>query len=175
MKRVSLTRVPCKHRMLIHGTLFLLLLLFVVGAGTAMAQQTVRIGDLPKSDSIIQIYQVAGFQEGPEGYRLVYIDQKNEPNYLYLPAQLRDKYRIYRPQLNAYRQNFIILWQSGGRIDWVEWYMPTEIDYKLPYYEVRDYGDKDKEIFQAVVEMGEIVLGTDIGGLAPQIRAPGGN
>jgi hypothetical protein len=170
MKRVSSKLIPLKYILL-----FLVLLLFVLSSGTAMAQQTVRLGDLPKSDTIIQIYQVVGFQEGPEGYRLVYLDQQNEPNYLYLPAGLRDQYRIYRPQLNTYRQNFIILWQSGGSIDWVEWYLPTSIDYKLPYYEVKEYGDKDKEIFQAIIERGEIVLGTDIGGLAPQIRAPGGS
>jgi len=152
-----------------------MLFLFVLCSGTAMAQQVVRLGDLPKSDTTIQIYHVVGFQEGPEGYRLVYVDQKNEPNYLYLPAELRDKYRIYRPQLNTYQQNFVILWSSSGNIDWVEWYMPTVIDYKLPYYEVKEYGNKDKEIFQAIIERGEIVLGTDIGGLAPQIRAPGGS
>ncbi len=165
MNRVSLRQI----------LLLLVLLLFVLGSGTAMAQQVVRLGDLPKSDTTIQIYHVVGFQEGPEGYRLVYVDQKNEPNYLYLPAELRDKYRIYRPQLNTYQQNFVILWSSSGNIDWVEWYMPTVIDYKLPYYEVKEYGNKDKEIFQAIIERGEIVLGTDIGGLAPQIRAPGGS
>ncbi|MBN2324201.1 MAG: hypothetical protein JXQ30_10735 [Spirochaetes bacterium] len=164
-----------KRASLQHAIILFVLLLFVLGSGTAMAQHTVRLGDLPKSDSIIQIYQVVGFQEGPEGYRLVYLDQKNETNYLYLPAGLREKYRIYRPQLNTYGQNFVIIWQSSGGIDWVEWYMPIAIDYKLPYYEVREFGDKDKEIFQAVIERGEIVLGTDIGGLAPQIRAPGGS
>ena len=170
MKRLSIN----------HGTFtglatVIVLLLFALGATTARAQQTVRIGDLPTSDTMVQIYQVVGFQEGPEGYRLVYLDEKNEPNYLYLPVELRSKYRIYRPQLNTYGQNFVILWQSGNRIDWLEWYMPVAIDYKLPYYEVKEYGDKDKEIFQAMVERGEIVLGTDIGGLAPEIRAPGGS
>jgi hypothetical protein len=47
------------------------------------------------------------------------------------------------------------------------------INYKLPYYEVKPFGEQDKKIFQAIVERGEIVLG-DLGGFAPEIRAPGG-
>jgi hypothetical protein len=154
--------------------ILLVLLLFVFSTGALMAQQTVRLGDLPKSDYIIQIYQVIGFQEGVEGYRITFIDQTNEPNYLFLPAELRNRYDIYRPQLNTYAQNFLILWQMGGKIERVEWYMPPVIDYKLPYFSVQPFGEKDKEIFKAIVNRDEIVLGTDIGGLAPQIRAPGG-
>ncbi len=52
--------------------------------------------------------------------------------------------------------------------------MPPVIDYKLPYFSVTPFGDKDKDIFKAIVKGDEIVLGTDIGGLAPEIRAPGG-
>jgi len=154
--------------------ILLVLLLFVFSTGALMAQQTVRLGDLPKSDYIIQIYQVIGFQEGVEGYRITFIDQKNEPNYLYLPAELRNRYDVYRPQLNTYAQNFLILWKKGGKIERVEWYMPLVIDYKLPYFSVQPFGEKDKEIFKAIVNRDEIVLGTDIGGLAPEIRAPGG-
>ncbi|HUT65635.1 MAG TPA: hypothetical protein VMZ05_05745 [Spirochaetota bacterium] len=150
------------------------LLLFVFSTGALMAQQTVRLGDLPKSDYIIQIYQVIGFQEGVEGYRITFIDQKNEPNYIYLPTELRNRYEVYRPQLNTYAQNFFILWQKGGKIERVEWYMPPVINYKLPYFAIKPFGEKDKEIFKAIVNRDEIVLGTDIGGLAPQIRAPGG-
>jgi len=154
--------------------ILLVLLLFVFSTGALMAQQTVRLGDLPKSDYIIQIYQVIGFQEGVEGYRITFIDQTNEPNYIFLPTELRTRYDIYRPQLNTYAQNFLILWKKGGKIERVEWFMPPVIDYKLPYFSIKPFGEKDKEIFKAIVNRDEIVLGTDIGGLAPQIRAPGG-
>ena len=155
--------------------ILLVLLIFVFSSQVVMAQETMRLGDLPKSDFTIQIYQVIGFQEAVEGYRLTYIDQKNELNYLYLPTQLRDKYDIYRPQLNTYGQNFLILWQKGERIERVQWYLPTAIDYKLPYFSYTPFGDRDKEIFDAIVKSGDLVLGTDIGGLAPVIRAPGGD
>ena len=154
-------------------SILVVLLLFVFSTQALMAQQIVRLGDLPKSDFSIEIYQVVGFQEGVEGYRITYADQSNEPNYLYLPTELRDKYDLYKPQLNTYAQNFLILWRKGGRIERVQWYLPTVINYKLPYYEVKPFGEQDKKIFQAIVERGEIVLG-DLGGFAPEIRAPGG-
>ena len=53
------------------------LLFFLIGAGLASAQTIVRLGDLPKSEYVVSIYQIVGFQEGFEGYRLTYIDEKN--------------------------------------------------------------------------------------------------
>jgi hypothetical protein len=116
-------------------SLTLLFILFC--AGMVYSQAIVRLGDLPKSDYIISIYQVVGFQEGYEGYRLTYVDEQNELNYLFLPAEMRDKYEVYKPKLNTLGQN-------------------------------------DKAIFKAIVDKGEFVLGTELGGLAPEIRAPGG-
>jgi hypothetical protein len=156
-------------------SILFIVLLFLVSAQALMAQQIVRLGDLPLSDFSIEIYQVVGFQEGVEGYRLTYTDQKNEPNYLYLPAGLRDKYEIYKPTLNTYAQNFLILWRKGGSIERIQWYMPTAINYRLPYFAVKEFADQDKKIFEKIVQSGELVLGTDIGGLAPEIRAPGGS
>ena len=156
-------------------SILFIVLLFLVSAQALMAQQIVRLGDLPLSDFSIEIYQVVGFQEGVEGYRLTYTDQKNEPNYLYLPAGLRDKYEIYKPTLNTYAQNFLILWRKGGSIERIQWYMPTAINYRLPYFAVKEFADQDKKIFEKIVQSGKLVLGTDIGGLAPEIRAPGGS
>ncbi|UCB44540.1 MAG: hypothetical protein JSV25_09980 [Spirochaetota bacterium] len=150
------------------------LLFFLSGVGLASAQTIVRLGDLPKSEYVVSIYQIVGFQEGFEGYRLTYIDEQNELNYLYLPAAMRGKFEVYKPRLNTAGHNFVILWRKGGKIDRVQWYMPEEIDYKLPQYVTKEFGEKDKEIFQAIVDKGEFVLGTDIGGIAPVIRAPGG-
>jgi hypothetical protein len=137
------------------------------------AQRVQRLGDLPKSDVSVNVYQIYGFQENKEGYKIVYIGNNNEPSYLYLPAELLDKVKIYKPQQNTYSQNFLIIWKSGGKVTRVEWYMPVAIDYKLPNYSLEPYGEKDKEIFQAIVRGGELVLGTDVGGTA-EIRAPGG-
>jgi hypothetical protein len=156
-------------------SILFIVLLFLVSAQALMAQQIVRLGDLPLSDFSIEIYQVVGFQEGVEGYRLTYTDQKNEPNYLYLPAGLRDKYEIYKPTLNTYAQNFLILWRKGGSIERIQWYMPTAINYRLPYFAVKEFADQDKKIFEKIVQSGELALGTDIGGLAPEIRAPAGS
>ena len=150
------------------------LLFFLIGVGLISAQTIVRLGDLPKSEYIVSIYQVVGFQEGFEGYRLTYIDEQNELNYLYLPTDMRDNYEVYKPKLNTIGHNFVILWRKGGKIDRIQWYMPEAINYKLPQYETKEFGDKDKEIFKAIVDKGEFILGTDIGGIAPVIRAPGG-
>jgi hypothetical protein len=153
-------------------SLTLLFILFC--AGMVYSQAIVRLGDLPKSDYIISIYQVVGFQEGYEGYRLTYVDEQNELNYLFLPAEMRDKYEVYKPKLNTLGQNFVILWKKGDKIERVQWYLPEAINYKLPQYAMKEFGQKDKAIFKAIVDKGEFVLGTELGGLAPEIRAPGG-
>jgi hypothetical protein len=151
------------------------LLFFLIGFSLASAQAIVRLGDLPKSEFVVSIYQVVGFQEGVEGYRLTYTDEKNDVNYLYLPSEMRGEYEIYKPKANTLGQHFVILWRKGGRIERVQWYMPEAINYKLPQYATKEFGEKDKEIFKAIVSKGEFVLGTDIGGIAPEIRAPGGD
>jgi hypothetical protein len=151
------------------------LLFFLICVSLGSAQTIVRLGDLPKSEYIVSIYQVVGFQEGVVGYRLTYIDEKNEVNYLYLPSEMRDKFEVYKPRLNTLGQNFVILWRKGGTIERIQWYMPEAINYKLPQYATKEFGEKDKEIFRAIVDKGEFVLGADLGGLAPEIRAPGGS
>ena len=154
---------------------FLVVLLLVIFAGITYAQRIVRIGDLPKSDSVINVYQVYGFQENSEGYKITYIDNQSEPQYLYIPAELIDKVKIFSPQSNTYSSNFLIIWKQGDRLTKVEWYKPLVINYKLPNYSLAPYPEKDKEIFRAIVNSGDLVLGTEIGGAAPTIRAPGGN
>ncbi len=154
---------------------FLIVLFLIIFAGITYAQRIVRIGDLPKSESVINVYQVYGFQENSEGYKITYIDNQNKPQHLYIPAELLDKVRIYSPQNNTYSSNFLIIWKQGDRLTKVEWYKPLAIDYKLPNYSLAPYPEKDKEIFRAIVNSGDLVLGTEIVGTAPTIRAPGGN
>jgi len=150
------------------GALILMMVQFAFG------QHTVRLGDLPKSDFTINVFQVVGFQEAAEGYKLLYLDNNYDLKYLYLPGQLRDKYQIYKPQGNSQGMNFIIIWQKDNKIKRIEWFMPPVINYKLPNYAFKPFGEKDKEIFKKIVSKGELVFSEEIGGLAPLIRAPGG-
>lgn len=151
---------------------FVLVLFFAIHI--AGAQTIVRLGDLPKSDYSINIYQVFGFHEGYEGYKLTYRDNQNEPQHLYLPIELRDKYRIYKPQSATGEQNFLIVWKKGEYIKRVEWFMPKAINYDLPNYVVKPFNDDDKAVFEKVVASGELTLDAEISTSEPQIRAPGG-
>ncbi len=151
---------------------FVLVLFFAIHI--AGAQTIVRLGDLPKSDYSINIYQVFGFHEGYEGYKLTYRDNQNEPQHLYLPIELRDKYRIYKPQSATGEQHFLIVWKKGDYIKRVEWFMPKAINYDLPNYVVKPFNDNDKAVFEKVVASGELTLDAEISTSEPQIRAPGG-
>ncbi|MCK4924154.1 MAG: hypothetical protein KAS61_04220 [Spirochaetes bacterium] len=151
---------------------FVLVLFFAIHI--AGAQTIVRLGDLPKSDYSINIYQVFGFHEGYEGYKLTYRDNQNEPQHLYLPIELRDKYRIYKPQSATGEQHFLIVWKKGEYIKRVEWFMPKAINYDLPNYVVKPFNDNDKAVFEKVVASGELTLDAEISTSEPQIRAPGG-
>ena len=151
----------------------LVFILLIASSHAGFAQRVKRLGDLPKSDLSVNVYQIYGFQENKEGYKIVYIGNNNEPSYLYIPAELIDKVNIYRPQQNTYSQNFLIIWKSKGKVTRLEWYMPQAIDYKLPNYSLEPFSEKDKEIFKAIVKGGELILGADVGGTA-EIRAPGG-
>lgn len=151
---------------------FVLVLFFAIHI--AGAQTIVRLGDLPKSDYSINIYQVFGFHEGYEGYKLTYRDNQNEPQHLYLPIELRDKYRIYKPQSATGEQHFLIVWKKGEYIKRVEWFMPKAINYDLPNYVVKPFNDDDKAVFEKVVASGELTLDAEISTSEPQIRAPGG-
>jgi hypothetical protein len=152
------------------GVTFVALLLFTQAG---FAQRVKRLGDLPKSDVSVNVYQIYGFQENKEGYKIVYVGNNNEPSYLYIPAELLEKVKVFKPQQNTYSQNFLIIWKSNNKVTRVEWYMPQAIDYKLPNYSIEPFSEKDKEIFKAIVRGGELILGTDVGGTA-EIRAPGG-
>lgn len=149
-------------------------LLIALGAQQLMAQAIKRIGDLPKSDYTIMIFQVAGYQEGPEGYKLTYVDSNNEPKWLYLPIELRDKFKVYSPQQNMRNLHFVIIWKQGEAIDKIEWYKPQVIDYSLPTNLVQPFNDRDKQIFKAIVNKGEIMIGDEIFAISPEIKAPGG-
>jgi len=140
----------------------------------AGAQTIVRLGDLPVSDYSINIYQVFGFHEGYEGIKITYINNTNDPQHLYLPIELRDKYRIYRPQAASGDQNFLIVWKKGDTIERVEWFMPRVIDYDLPNYVIKPFGEEDKAVFDKIVKSGELTLDVEVITTEPQIRAPGG-
>jgi hypothetical protein len=152
------------------GITFLALVLF---AQAGFAQRVKRLGDIPKSDVSVNVFQIYGFQESNEGYKIVYIGNNNEPSYLYIPAEMLDKVKVFKPQQNTYSQNFLIIWKKDKKVTRVEWYMPQAIDYKLPNYSIEPFSEKDKEIFKAIINGGELILGTDVGGTA-EIRAPGG-
>jgi len=152
---------------------FALVLLFAASA--ASAQTIVRLGDLPKSDYSVNIYQVFGFHEGYEGYKLTYIDNQHEPQHLYLPIELRSKYRIYKPQTATGNQNFVIVWKKGDQIERVEWFMPKAVNYDLPNYVIKPFGDSDKAVFEMIVDSGELTLDVEMSTAEPQIRAPGEN
>jgi len=154
--------------------IILIIVVFFTFSQIIFAQHFVRLGDLPRSDYTISIFQVVGFQEGYEGYKITYLDNNYEPRHLYLPTQLRDKYSIYTPQNNTYDQNFLITWKKEDRITRVEWFMPKVINYNLPNFVVKPFSNRDKDIFKSITEKGKIVFGTEVGGLAPEIKAPGG-
>jgi len=156
---------------LVIAILFLIILTFT---GTATAQQTFRVGDLPKSEYIINVYQVFGFQESYEGYKITYIDQKGNIRHLYLPALLRDQYDIFKPDANTFEQNFIIIWEKGDRVARIQWFLPRKINYRLPYYVTRPFEEEDKKIFDTLVEKGELTLDIEVSGAVPVIKAPGG-
>ena len=156
-----------------RGLFLILVAVMVLYAHAGFAQTTVRLGDLPKSDYTIHIFQVYGFQENAEGYKITYINTTNQPSHLYLPAQLLEKVRIYTPQANTYNANFLIIWKKGEKVERVEWYKPQAIDYKLPNYSLSPYSEKDKPVFKSVVSGGELILG-EVAVTAPVIRAPGG-
>ena len=128
--------------------LFIIVLILIICAGVTYAQRVVRLGDLPKSDSVINVYQVFGFQEGAEGYKITYIDNKSEPQYLYIPVEMIDQVRIFTPQNNTYSMNFIIIWRQDNRLTKVEWYKPSAINYRLPNYSLAPFPEKDKEILR---------------------------
>jgi len=148
-------------------------LILIINITPAFSQRVVRLGDLPKSDFTISIYQVVGFQEGAEGYKITYLDTNNELKHLYLPAAMRDKYLIYRPRENTFNQNFVIIWRKGDTVARVEWFMPQKIDYTLPFFTVSPFGEEDKKIFERITKKGELVLEAEALGGAPVIRAPG--
>jgi hypothetical protein len=155
--------------------LFIICIFSLVLVGQLLSAQTiVEIGDLPKSEYSINVYQVYGFQEGYEGYKLVYIDNNNKPQPLYLPAALRENYRIYKPDFSSGALNFVIIWKKGDRVERIEWFMPKAINYDLPNFSIKPFGEKDREVFTKIVESGELVLGGEISGAKPQITAPGG-
>jgi len=156
----------------VYICVFVLVLFFAIQI--ACAQTIVRLGDLPKSDYSVNIYQVFGFHEGYEGYKLTYIDNHYEPQHLYLPIELRDKYRIYKPRTATGEQHFLIVWKKGEDIERVEWFMPKAINYDLPNYVVKPFNDNDKAVFEKVVESGELTLDVEISTAEPQIRAPSG-
>jgi len=109
-----------------------------------------------------------------EGIKITYINNTNDPQHLYLPIELRDKYRIYRPQAASGDQNFLIVWKKGDTIERVEWFMPRVIDYDLPNYVIKPFGEEDKAVFDKIVKSGELTLDVEVITTEPQIRAPGG-
>jgi hypothetical protein len=152
--------------------LTVLVLIFIIHV--AFAQTVVRLGDLPKSDYSVNIYQVFGFHEGYEGYKITYADNQNDPKHLYLPIEMREKYRIYKPKSASGAQNFLIIWKKGENVERVEWFMPRAINYDLPNFVIKPFGERDREVFEEIVRTGEIVIDTEVTTTEPQIRAPGG-
>jgi len=154
---------------------FLVIIIFVFAfcAQNLFSQTTKRLGDLEKSDSSLIIYQIYGLQESAEGYRITYITPNNEAEFLYVPFELLDKVNIYSPKQNTLNQNFLVIWKQEDRITRVDWYQPAEIDYTLPSNQYKAFSDKDKEIFKTIVANDQLLLGSEIEGSAPRIRAPG--
>ncbi len=157
--------------------IFLMMTIFVFAfcAQNIFGQTTKRLGDLEKSDSSLIIYQIYGLQESPEGYKITYIMPDNEPQFLYLPVELLDKVNIYSPKQNTLNSNFLVIWKQEDRITRVDWYHPVEIDYTLPSNQYKKFSEKDKDIFESIVASGQLILGSEIEGTAPTIRAPGSN
>ncbi|MFW6181481.1 MAG: hypothetical protein ACOC8N_07005 [Spirochaetota bacterium] len=162
MKRVGLRALVCVAVMAVLAT-----------AGSA---QTIKqLGDLPRSEYVLNIYQVHGFHEGPEGFKLVYLDTNNEPKLLYLPRALRGSYKLLRPQFTTFDQNFLIIWKKGETLERVEWYMPKVVDYELPQFVSGAFSEEDRQVFDQVARSGELTLEVEVTGLEPVITAPGGN
>lgn len=155
--------------------LLMTIFVFVFCAQNIFGQSVKRLGDLEKSDLALIIYQIYGLQESSEGYKITYITPNNEADFLYLPFELLDKVNIYSPKQNTLNQTFLVIWKKEDRITKVDWYQPFEIDYTLPSNQYKNFSEKDKEIFGSIVASGQLILGSEIGGTAPTIRAPGSN
>jgi hypothetical protein len=156
-------------------TVAVLCALFACAALPIGGQTLKTLEDMPKSDYSINIYRVYGFHQGPEGYKITYVDAKNEPRHLYLPEELRSSYRIYKPEQVVGDQNFLIIWKLGDRVERIEWFMPRRINYMLPNYVVDDFSERDRDVFQRIVDRGELVMDVEATGTEPEIRAPGGS
>lgn len=150
------------------------LLLFIGTVPAGLAQTTVELGELPKSEYVITIYQVYGFHEGPEGFKITYLDTNNEPKNLFLPIEMRSSYRILRPQFATAAQNFLIVWKKGEKVERVEWFMPTVVDYHLPNFINGPFNEEDRRMFRQIVQSGELTLEAGAAGIEPIITAPGG-
>ena len=151
-----------------------IIIVFTFCVQNIFGQTIKRIGDLEKSDAVVIIYQIYGLQESDEGYKITYITPNNESEFLYVPYELIDKVNIYSPRQNTLNQNFLVIWKHNDRITRVDWYQPAEIDYTLPNNQYRAFSEKDKEIFKSIVANEQLILGSEIEGSAPTIRAPGG-
>ena len=152
----------------------MIVLVFAFCAQNIFGQATKKIGDMPKSESSISIYQIYGMQESDEGYKITYITPTYDSEFLYIPRELLDKVNIYSPKQNTLNQNFLVIWKMEDRITRVDWYQPIEIDYTMPNNLYKTFSEKDKEIFNSIVASGQLILGSEIEGFAPTIRAPGG-
>lgn len=163
MKRVSL-----------RALVFIVALASLGSSHPGFAQTFKELGDMPRSEYVINIYQVYGFQEGPEGFKIVYMDTNNDPKLLYLPRALRSSYRLLRPQFTTFDQNFLIVWKKGNRLERVEWYMPKVVNYELPQFVSGDFSEEDRRVFDRIVQSGELTLEVEAAGAEPVITAPGG-
>jgi hypothetical protein len=67
------------------------------------------------------------------------------------------------------------VWKKGDQIERVEWFMPRAVNYDLPNYVIKPFGDSDKAVFDRIVDSGELTLDVEISTAEPQIRAPGEN
>jgi hypothetical protein len=153
-----------------------LALILILCVCSPVFSQTIKsLGELPKSEFAINIYQVYGYHQGPEGFKVVYLDPENEPKVLYLPIAMRSSYRILRPQEATYNNNFLIVWKKGESVERVEWYMPRAVDWRLPNFINGPFEEEDLQAFDQVVQNGELMLEVEGGGTQPIITAPGGN
>ena len=152
-----------------------MIIIFVLVFSLASAQTVKRLGDMPKSEYSISLYQVEGFHKNIEGYKVMYRKIDGHIGFLFLPKELIDKFEIHRPYENTQQLNFLVIWRDKNkRISRVQWYMPTKIDYNNPAYLFKSFSEKDKEIFNAIVEHGSIVFDIEeIMGVEPIIKAPG--
>ncbi len=155
--------------------LVITILIFSFCAQIIFGQTTKRLGDLEKSDSALIIYQIFGLQVSSEGYKITYIKPDNELDFLFLPIELLDKVNIYAPQQNTLNQNFLVIWKQEDRITRVDWYPPVQINYSVPNNRIKNFSETDKQIFSSIVASGQLILGSELDGTAPTIRAPGSN